>query len=85
MKGESLRVSEYVWCRRARKQDCEQLRGGGRTWRGGGKVGGAYQGLHNGSAGREMEAAQATLSLFPSGSRARRGMRADALLMLSSC
>lgn len=58
--------------------------GGGRGG-GGGKVGGAYQGLHNGSAGREREAAQATLSLFPSGSRARRGMRADALLMLSSC
>lgn len=80
MKGESLRASEYVWCLRARKQDCEQLGGGGRA--GGG---GAYQGLHNGSAGREREAAQATLSLFPSGSRARRGMRADALLMLSSC
>lgn len=56
--------------------------GGGRE---GGEVGGAYRGLHNGSARREREAAQATRSPFPSGSRAQQGMRADALLMLSSC
>lgn len=49
----------------------------------GGEGGGAYSGLHNGSAERERKAAQMTHSPFRSHRRAQQEMRSDGLLMPS--